>query len=227
MSMKTAELPRQIRSFIQYRTGDAVFVVAPDFRIAYWDARAEFLTGISAEDVVGKPCYEVVLGERENGERFCGWGCSVMHMSQEGLPVTSYDMMVPSPSGGKRWVNVSILSVECDDGVYVVHLMRDAQGTHDTLEMARGLIRLSRKRPGGVTANVPAPDRRDVPALTARQLEMLQLLSEGKSVKEIKGDLHLSEATVRNHIRSLLQALGAHSQLEALARARGLGILNP
>jgi DNA-binding CsgD family transcriptional regulator len=224
--MKTVELPQTIRSFIEYRTGDAVFVVAPDFRIAYWDSRAEFLTSIRAENVVGRPCYEVVLGERENGERFCSWGCSVMRMSQEGRPVTSYDMMIPSPSGTKRWVNVSILSVECDDGVYVIHLMRDSQGTHDTLEMARGLIQLTRKQRSGVAANVPAPERRDIPALTARQLEMLRLLSEGKSVKDIKGDLHLSEATVRNHIRSLLQALGAHSQLEALARARSLGILD-
>lgn len=222
--MQTARLPQPIRSFIEYRTGDAVFVVAPDFTIAYWDTRAEFLTGIRSEDVVGKPCHEVVLGERENGERFCSWGCSVMRMSQEGRPVTSYDMMVPSPSGAKRWVNVSILNVECDDGTYVVHLMRDSQATHDTLEMARGLLQMSKKQPGGLSANVP--NRRDIPALTARQLEMLRLLSEGKSVKEIKGDLHLSEATVRNHIRALLQALGAHSQLEALAHARSLGIID-
>ena len=94
------------------------------------------------------------------------------------------------------------------------------------LEMARGLIQLSKKQPGGVAANVVSPSRKDIPALTARQLEMLKLLSEGKSVKEIKTDLHLSEATVRNHIRALLQALVAHSQLEALARARTLGILN-
>ena len=54
---------------------------------------------------------------------------------------------------------------------------------------------------------------------------MLQLLSEGKSVKEIDKELYLSKATVRNHVRSLLQALGAHSQLEVLAKAREMGIL--
>lgn len=66
---------------------------------------------------------------------------------------------------------------------------------------------------------------RDVPALTSRQLEVLQLLSEGKSVKEIGKELYISEATVRNHVRSLLQALGTHSQLEVLAKAREMGIL--
>lgn len=224
--MQTIRLPQPIQRFVEYRTGDAMFIVAPDYRVVYWDTRTEFLTGTRAEDVLGKACYDVVLGERENGETFCSWGCSVMRMSQEGRPVTSYDMLVSAPTGGKRWVNVSTLSVECEDGIYLVHLLRDAQGTHETLEMARGLIHLSKKQPGGIAANVATRSRKDIPALTARQLEMLKLLSEGKSVKEIKTGLHLSEATVRNHIRALLQALGAHSQLEALARARTLGILN-
>jgi DNA-binding NarL/FixJ family response regulator len=84
----------------------------------------------------------------------------------------------------------------------------------------RGLIQLSSKE------EAPAPRRRDVPALTPRQLEVLKLLAQGKSVKEIGQELYLSEATVRNHVRSLLQALGAHSQLEVLAKAREMGILN-
>jgi DNA-binding NarL/FixJ family response regulator len=71
----------------------------------------------------------------------------------------------------------------------------------------------------------PAPRRKDTPALTPRQLEVLKLLSEGKSAREIGSELYLSQATVRNHIRSLLQALGAHSQLEVLAKAREMGIL--
>ena len=138
--LETAQVPQTIQRIIASRTGDAVFVVAPDYHIAYWDSQAEFFTGIKGEDAVGKPCYEVVLGEREDGERFCSWGCSVMRMSQEGRPVTSYDMQVHSPSGGKRWVNVSTLSIDSEDGVYVVHLMRDSQGIHETLEMARDTL---------------------------------------------------------------------------------------
>jgi DNA-binding NarL/FixJ family response regulator len=56
-------------------------------------------------------------------------------------------------------------------------------------------------------------------------MEVLQLLSSGRSTREIGRELYLSEATVRNHIRGLLQAFGAHSQLEVLARARELGVL--
>src|SRR3954454_13335183 len=50
-------------------------------------------------------------------------------------------------------------------------------------------------------------------------MEVLQLLSSGRSTREIGRELYLSEATVRNHIRGLLQAFGAHSQLEVLARS--------
>jgi DNA-binding NarL/FixJ family response regulator len=128
-------------------------------------------------------------------------------------------MRIRPRSGDRCWVSVSNLTVETEEGPYLVHLLRDSQGTHEALEMARGLIQLSSKN------EAPAPRRRDIPALTPRQLEVLQLLSEGKSVKEIGKELYLSEATVRNHVRSLLQALGAHSQLEVLAKAREMRIL--
>jgi DNA-binding NarL/FixJ family response regulator len=44
-------------------------------------------------------------------------------------------------------------------------------------------------------------------------------------VKTIARRLGLMETTVRNHVRLLLLALGAHSQLEAVARARAHGLL--
>jgi DNA-binding NarL/FixJ family response regulator len=142
-----------------------------------------------------------------------------MHLAQAHRPVSSFEMRIRTRSGDKRWVSVSNLTIETQEGPYLVHLLRDSQGTHDALQMARGLIQLSSKK------EAPAPSRRNVPALTPRQLEVLKLLSEGESVREIGKELYLSEATIRNHVRSLLQALGAHSQLEVLAKAREMGIL--
>jgi PAS domain S-box-containing protein len=216
---RAGTLPQAVRSLIEARTGDAVFIVGPDYRIVYWDSEAESLTGLFSEEVEGKRCYEVVLGEREGGNPFCTYGCSVMHLAQADHPVSNYDIHITTRSGEKRWVNVSNLTVNSDDGPYLVHLMRDSQGSHETLEMARGLIQLSLKK------GAPAPSLRNIPTLTPRQLEVLKLLSDGRSAKEIGQELYLSQATVRNHIRSLLQVLGAHSQLEALAKARELGLL--
>jgi PAS domain S-box-containing protein len=58
------------------------------------------------------------------------------------------------------------------------------------------------------------------PHLTPRQVEVLRLLEQGRSTKQIAGELHLSTETVRNHIRRLFQALGVNSRLEAVAAAR-------
>jgi DNA-binding CsgD family transcriptional regulator len=213
------ELPEVVKALIEARTGDAVYVVGPDYRIVHWDEQMESLTEVLSEEALGRPCYEAVLGEREDGGPFCAHGCSVMHLARAHRPVSSFEMRIRTRSGDRRWVSVSNLSLETEEGPFLVHLLRDSQGTHDALRMAHGLIQLSSKK------EAPAPRRQDIPALTPRQLEVLKLLSEGKSVREIGKELYLSEATVRNHVRSLLQAVGAHSQLEVLAKAREMGIL--
>ena len=63
----------------------------------------------------------------------------------------------------------------------------------------------------------PAPGH---PALTPRQAEVLGLLEQGHSTRQIADELHLSLETVRNHVGKLLHALGVHSRLEAVALAR-------
>jgi PAS domain S-box-containing protein len=69
---------------------------------------------------------------------------------------------------------------------------------------------------GHPDAKPPAPP----PHLTPRQVEVLRLLEQGRSTKQIAAELHLSTETVRNHIRRLFRALGVHSRLEAVAAAR-------
>jgi DNA-binding NarL/FixJ family response regulator len=58
------------------------------------------------------------------------------------------------------------------------------------------------------------------PHLTPRQVQVLQLLEQGRSTKQIAAELHLSTETVRNHVRRLFRALGVNSRLEAVAVAR-------
>jgi len=67
------------------------------------------------------------------------------------------------------------------------------------------------------------PDDRSTaphPHLTPRQVEVLRLLEQGRSTKQIAAELHLSTETVRNHVRRLFLALGVNSRLEAVAAAR-------
>lgn len=105
--------------------------------------------------------------------------------------------------------------VDAEEGPYLIGLLRDSQRTHDALEMA--LARLSSGNASGASG--------ESPELTPYQLEVLELLSEGNSAKAVGRELDIAEATVRGHVRALLSAFGAHSQVEALARAREMGLL--
>ena len=100
--------------------------------------------------------------------------------------------------------------------------LNNARHQASEVELVRELVRRAREEQRVIS---PAP-RKDAPQITPRQMEVLGLLSAGRSTREIGRELYLSEATVRNHIRGLLQAFGAHSQLEVLARARELGVLS-
>jgi DNA-binding NarL/FixJ family response regulator len=98
--------------------------------------------------------------------------------------------------------------------------LNNARHHASEVELVRELVRRASEE-----QRVISLPRKDAPQITPRQMEVLRLLSSGHSTREIGRELYLSEATVRNHIRGLLQAFGAHSQLEVLARAREAGVL--
>lgn len=68
------------------------------------------------------------------------------------------------------------------------------------------------------------PQRR-ADLLTERELSILDLLDQGQSNAAIAAELTISVNTVRNHVQNVLTKLGAHSKLEAVARARASGLL--
>jgi DNA-binding CsgD family transcriptional regulator len=77
-------------------------------------------------------------------------------------------------------------------------------------------------------ARGPRPATRANPAnLTARELEVLRLLVEGRSNRQIAEQLFISNKTVSVHVTNLLAKLGVHSRLEAAAMARRLGLDQP
>ena len=73
----------------------------------------------------------------------------------------------------------------------------------------------------------PAPEEAPLPSdLTRRELEVLELLSEGLSQKEIAAGLVISSKTVSAHIQHILGKLGVHSRAQAVAHAYRRGLLN-
>ena len=63
-------------------------------------------------------------------------------------------------------------------------------------------------------------------SLTHREKEVLRLMAEGTSSREIAARLSISYTTVRTHIRSLGSKLGVHSKLEAIVKARELALID-
>jgi PAS domain S-box-containing protein len=108
--------------------------------------------------------------------------------------VTDAEVMLMGADGGR--VSVDISSVPLRDGHRIIGVFGQVSDVNEIEE-----------RPA-------------LPALTPRQSEILRMLEHGRSTEQIAGELHLSPETVRNHIRRLLSALGVHTRLEAVARAR-------
>ncbi len=64
-------------------------------------------------------------------------------------------------------------------------------------------------------------DRPQVPTpkLTDREMEVLQLVAKGLNNRDIAKQLYISENTVKNHIRNILEKLHLHSRMEAVVYA--------
>jgi DNA-binding NarL/FixJ family response regulator len=81
-------------------------------------------------------------------------------------------------------------------------------------------------------ANLPAPGAAsDSPAarlgLTPRQMDVLRCVIQGKPNKSIARELDISEGTVKAHLSSVMQALGARNRTEAVYAAAKLGLRLP
>lgn len=61
--------------------------------------------------------------------------------------------------------------------------------------------------------------------LTGRELEVLTLVGSGKTSREIADELFISENTVRNHVRNILDKLGMKSRFEAVNWAHREGLI--
>jgi DNA-binding CsgD family transcriptional regulator len=116
--------------------------------------------------------------------------------------VTDFDAVMLTSAGGR--VPVQIHSVAMEEGDRVVAVF--------------GVLEVDDVR------SDPASLRSS--KLTPRQYEVLRALAEGRSTAQIAASTHLSQETVRNHVRRLLRALGVHSRLGAVAEARRRGLID-
>ena len=194
------------------RAGDGAFVIGADGRIVLWNRAAERILGYTARQVTGRPCCDVFVGMDTNGNRLCYQGCHVMTLVKLDEPVQSFDMRTRRKDGRAVWLNITILSVHGEpDGVQTIHLFRDVSATRELLTLVHE--RLAGPPPGNAPGSPGA-------SLSRRELEVLRLMVEGASTAAAAERLHVSRATIRNHVQNIFAKLGVHSRLEAVAFAK-------
>jgi DNA-binding CsgD family transcriptional regulator len=82
-------------------------------------------------------------------------------------------------------------------------------------------------RRGRLDLGAGVPAERTLAGLTPREVEVLRLLVEGRSNRQIAETLFISGKTASVHVTNILTKLGVHSRLEAAATARRLGLDQP
>jgi DNA-binding NarL/FixJ family response regulator len=89
---------------------------------------------------------------------------------------------------------------------------------------AAGQVHLSAQASASLLGVMRMPERTD--ALTGRELEVLRLLAQGLSNKEIARGLHLAEETVKFHVRHILAKFSVQSRTQAVLTAMRLGLIS-
>lgn len=169
------------------------------------DLQQHFVSCTPAADAIlrragdGLPCYEVMRAlDPRNGDR-CRPDCAEVAAARRG----------ETPTGSVLW-NPSCLRPRS-----IATLVQGQKGQPPVI--------IHVVQP----SELPAPDVSAPPAegLTERQVEALRLLADGLATRSIAHALGVSPVTVRNHIQTAMERLGAHTRLEAVMLASQAGLL--
>jgi DNA-binding NarL/FixJ family response regulator len=74
-------------------------------------------------------------------------------------------------------------------------------------------------------APAPPPAEPLVEPLSEREIEVLGVIAQGKTNKEIAAELYIAEGTVKNHVTNILGKLGVRDRTQAALKARELGLI--
>jgi PAS domain S-box-containing protein len=190
------------------QTGDGAFVITGDGRIVLWNRSAEKILGYAAREAIGRSCCDLFVGRDGENNRLCYKGCHVMALARMGDAIQSFDMQTRTKAGRPTWLNISILvTSNGHNGPITIHLFRDVTATKELLNLVQERL---------AAPAAPAETNGD---LTRREIEILRLVATGADTKTAAERLHVSPATVRNHVQNILGKLGVHSRLQAVAYA--------
>jgi DNA-binding NarL/FixJ family response regulator len=117
-------------------------------------------------------------------------------------------------------LGVSGYLIKSATGEEIIHVIRAAAAGETVIPAALIMRTLARHREG---SHQRARHAQLLESLTPREKEILTLMTHGADNRTVAERLHISYATVRTHVRSILAKLGARSRLDAVAKATDLG----
>lgn len=218
--------------------------MTPPIRILIVDDQSLFRAGLhTLLDV--QPEFEVV-GEAENGEE-------ALRLAVQFQPaVVLMDLRMPVMDGAAATRRLHELLPGChvlvlttfddDEDVFeglragaVGYLLKDAS-SDKLFEAIRSAARGEYFLQPSITSKVMAEfarlsrEARRQPEgllepLSEREMDILRLLAQGLSNRVIAGQLVIAEGTVKNHVTSILAKMDARDRLQAVLKAKSLGLL--
>lgn len=151
--------------------------------------------------------------------------------SQNGLTVIS---MLKKEFPGIRMIGLSLMPTQTDILTLVQagaagFIMKDAN-VKDFLKTIRTVASGEKVLPPPMATSLfslvveHALAKRQVPTgavrMTKREREVIALIAEGRSNKEIAGELHIATYTVKSHVHNILEKLALHSRLQVATYTR-------
>ena len=171
-----------------------MFAVDSQGTVISWNPGAEALLGRSADEAIGRKCYELIDGRLPSGKRLCGPACVARARADRARGVRDLDLVVQHGAGSRQLLRFSTLSLPLPDGA--AHFVRPAA---------------SARAPQSASALFTNAHLCDV---SRREADVLRGLANGHSTHEIATDLCISPLTVRTHTRNLLRKLNLRSQTQ-------------
>lgn len=217
--------------FALLKTADfGAYAMSLDQRIVFWNEGAQRILGFSADEVIGRRCFEVVAGLAPGGiTAACASGCPSIRALRAGDIPHAPVMQLLSASGARKEVLLTplVVSVPGDPAPLVVHLFDDRFDSELTGKAADSVRSGLQTKGAQVVSDDPGamPSTPQVRKLTARELEVLRLVALGRGTRQIAEELGISLHTVRNHVRHFRRKLNATTKLDAVLTAMRHGIL--
>jgi PAS domain S-box-containing protein len=181
----------------------AMTALSPDGKIVYWNDSAEQMFGFNAAELMGRDLDTILIAPDEREARH-----SALDRARE-AGSACFTGERKRKDGSTIAVTAVIDAGRGDHEGYLFCTFRDLQNAHCLCN-----------------ATMAGGPRKPLKALTTRQRQVLKLIADGRSTREIAAKLELSVKTVETHRGHLMQRLKLKSVAGLVRYAVSIGLVN-